>query len=264
MTDKIAIVTGGTSGIGLCTAAALAEKGCRVYTFSRRESNDARFTHIVVDVTDESAVDAAVKQVAEKEGRVDIVVNCAGFGISGAIEFTELADAKRQFDVNFFGMVNVNKAVLPIMREQKSGRIVNISSVAGAVAIPFQAYYSASKSAINSYTCALVNEVRPYGVTVCAVQPGDIKTNFTAVRDKSAKGDDAYGGRIERSVAKMEHDEQTGMDPADAGKFICDVALKDSVKPIYTIGLIYQLECLLIRILPKRWLYKLIYNMYAK
>ncbi len=264
MTDTIALVTGGTSGIGLCTAAALAEKGCRVYTFSRREADDERFTHIAVDVTDEAAVDAAVKQIAAKEDRIDIVVNCAGFGISGAIEFTELADAKRQFDVNFFGMVNVNKAVLPIMREQKHGRIVNISSVAAAVPIPFQAYYSASKSAINSYTCALGNEVRPYGITVCAVQPGDIKTNFTAARNKSAQGDEVYGGRIARSVAKMEHDEQTGMTPAEAGRFICAVALKKSVKPIYTIGIAYQLACLLVRILPKRWLNKLIYDIYAK
>lgn len=264
MTDTIALVTGGTSGIGLCTAAALAEKGCRGYTFSRRESNDKRFTHIAVDVTDEAAVDAAVKQIAAKEGRIDIVVNCAGFGISGAIEFTALADAKRQFDVNFFGMVNVNKAVLPIMREQKHGRIVNISSVAAAVPIPFQAYYSASKSAINSYTCSLANEVRPYGITVCAVQPGDIKTNFTAVRDKSMQGDDVYGGRITRSVAKMEHDEQTGMTADEAGKFICGAALKKSVKPIYTIGISYQLACLLVRTLPKRWLNKLIYEIYAK
>ena len=140
MTEKVAIVTGGTSGIGLCTAAALFEKGCKVYTVSRREFTDPRFTHIRVDVTDPAAAEAAVKKIFEAEGRLDIVVNCAGYGISGAIEFTPAEDAKRQMDVNFFGMVNVNKPALTIMREHGGGRIVNTSSMAAVFAIPFQAY----------------------------------------------------------------------------------------------------------------------------
>ena len=169
MTEKIAIVTGGTSGIGLCTAAALQKQGCKVYTISRRDFSDSRFTHIRADVTDPEAAEQAVRQVKEAEGRIDIVVNCAGYGISGAIEFTPAEDARRQMDVNFFGMVNVNKPALTIMREQGGGRIVNTSSMAAVFAIPFQAYYSASKAAINSYTMATANELRPYGVTMCAV-----------------------------------------------------------------------------------------------
>ncbi len=262
MIEKIAIVTGGTSGIGLCAAAALHEKGCKVYTVSRRDFSDPRFTHVRADVTDPEAAEAAVREVKEREGRIDIVVNCAGFGISGAIEFTPAEDAKRQMDVNFFGMVNVNKPVLTIMREQGGGRIVNTSSMAGVFAIPFQAYYSASKAAINSYTCALINEVRPYGITVCAVQPGDIKTGFTAARKKIEAGDEEYGGRIVRSVAKMEKDEQNGMDPRKAGEFIAKVALKKSVKPLYTIDFISGCECLLDRILPKGLAYKIVGSMY--
>ena len=262
MTEKIAIVTGGTSGIGLCTAAALHEKGCKVYTFSRREFSDPRFTHIRVDVTDPDAAEAAVRRVYEKEGRLDIVVNCAGFGISGAIEFTPAVDAKRQMDVNFFGMVNVNKPALTIMREQGAGRIVNTSSMAAVFAIPFQAYYSASKAAINSYTCALLNEVKQYGISVCAVQPGDIKTGFTAARKKIEAGDEEYGGRISRSVAKMEKDEQSGLDPQKAGDFIAKVAMKKSVKPLYTIDFISGAECILDRILPKGLAYKIVGSMY--
>lgn len=262
MTEKVAIVTGGTSGIGLCTAAALAEKGCKVYTFSRRESNDSRFTHIRVDVTDPDAAEAAVRRVKETEGHLDIVINCAGYGISGAIEFTPLEDAKRQMDVNFFGMVNVNKPALTIMREQGYGRIVNTSSMAAVFAIPFQAYYSASKAAINSYTCALLNEVKPYGISVCAVQPGDIKTDFTAVRKKIETGNQEYGGRIERSVAKMEKDEQSGLDPKIAGNFIAKIALKNKVKPLYSIDLISGAECVLDRILPKSLAYKIVGSMY--
>ena len=262
MTEKIAIVTGGTSGIGLCTAAALHEKGCKVYTFSRREFSDPRFTHIRVDVTDPDAAEAAVRRVYENEGRLDIVVNCAGFGISGAIEFTPADDAKRQMDVNFFGMVNVNKPALTIMRQQGCGRIVNTSSMAAVFAIPFQAYYSASKAAINSYTCALLNEVKQYGISVCAVQPGDIKTGFTAARKKIEAGDEEYGGRISRSVAKMEKDEQSGLDPQKAGDFIAKVAMKKSVKPLYTIDFISGAECILDRILPKGLAYKIVGSMY--
>ena len=117
---------------------------------------------------------------------------------------------------------------------------------------------------MNSYTMALANELRPYGVTVCAVQPGDIHTGFTAAREKTIDGDDVYGGRISRSVARMEHDEQTGMDPAKAGAFIAKVAMKRRVKPIYTIRFDYQFLALLTRILPYRFLNWLIGVIYGK
>ena len=154
--EKVVIVTGGTSGIGLNTARILAEKGCRVYEFSRRDTGVyPKVTHVQADVTDEAQVDAAVGTVLDREGHIDVVVNNAGFGISGAIEFTDTAEAQKQFDVNFFGMVRVNHAVLPIMRKQGYGRIINMSSVAAPIAIPFQAYYSASKAAVRTYTLAL-------------------------------------------------------------------------------------------------------------
>ena len=166
-------------------------------------------------------------------------------------------------EVNFFGMVNVNKPALTIMREHGGGRIVNTSSMAAVFAIPFQAYYSASKAAINSYTCALINEVRPYNISVCAVQPGDIKTGFTAARKKIEDGNEAYGGRIVNSVAKMEKDEQNGLDPQKAGDFIAMVALKKKVKPLYSIDFISGAECVLDRILPKSLAYKIVGSMYS-
>ena len=262
--NRVAIVTGGSSGIGLCASQSLVEQGCRVYIFSRRPYTLKGASHICVDVTDEQQVQQAVQQVLSHEKRIDLLVNCAGFGISGAVEFTELADAKRQMDVNFFGMVNMNKAVLGQMRQQGSGRIVNISSVAAPVAIPFQTYYSASKAAINAYTCALANEIRPYGVSVTAIQPGDIATGFTAARKKSEIGDEAYGGRISRSVAVMEHDEQNGMKPEVAGKYIAKIALKKKVKPLYTIGFSYKCVCFLVKVLPCGLLNRLVGMIYAK
>lgn len=261
---KVCLVTGGSSGIGLEAAKALADSGARVYELSRRETHNTGIEHISGNVTDEESVRRAVEEIVSREGRLDVLVCCAGFGISGAVEFTRLEDAKKQLDVNFFGVVNTVKAALPVMREQRSGRIVAVSSVAGEIAIPFQTYYSVSKAAINAYIAALRNEVRPYGITAVAVMPGDIKTGFTAAREKRHEGDDIYGGRIGRSVATMEHDEQNGMSPAAAGRFICRVSLKKSVTPACTIGLQYKLFITLARFMPRTLVSRVVYMMYAK
>ncbi len=263
MKKKIAIVTGASSGIGRQVAAALRDAGCNVYDFSRRDIPAENINHISVDVTDEVAVASAINAVADNEGGLDIVVNCAGFGISGAVEFTTLEAAKSQFDVNFFGMVNVNKAAIPHMRNS-GGRIVNISSVAAAAHIPFQTYYSASKAATESYTCALANELKPFGITVTAIQPGDICTEFTQARQKSFDGDDVYGGRIARSVSGMEKDEQKGMSSEFAGKYIAKIALKKKVKPIYAIGLSYKFLSTLCKVFPCRIRNEIVGMLYAK
>ena len=263
MDKKIAVLTGGTSGIGMQTALALKSAGYTVYELSRRAQGVEGLNHLVTDVTDEAAVKKAVDEIVAREGKIDVLVNNAGFGISGAVEFTKTEDAKRLFDTNFFGMVNMNRAVVPVMREAGQGRIVNISSVAGQIPIPFQTYYSAAKAATNSYTMALANELRPYGVTVCAVQPGDIKTGFTKAREKTVDGDDVYGGRIGRSVSRMEHDEQTGMPPEKAAAFLCRVALRRRTKPLYAIGPQYSAAVLLSRLLPCRLVSWIVSRLYA-
>ena len=259
----IVILTGGTSGIGLATVKQLEAMGYRVYEFSRRASDVPN--HMRVDVTDEAAVKAAVDEVIAREGHIDILINNAGFGISGAMEFTASGDAHRLIEVNLFGMDNMIRAVLPHMRRAGKGRIVNLSSVAGVFAIPFQAWYSISKAAVRSLTMALANEVAPYGVQVTCVLPGDIKTGFTAARQKSAAGDAEYGGRITRSVARMEHDEQTGMSPEVAAKTIVRAATKPGgVKPCYTIGLTYKCLVFLDRLLPCGLVRRLLFLLYAK
>jgi NAD(P)-dependent dehydrogenase (short-subunit alcohol dehydrogenase family) len=260
---KVAIVTGGSSGIGLCTAKRLKDAGCKVYEFSRRDMNTDGINHIACNVTDEVLVASSVKQVTDTEGHIDILVCCAGFGISGAVEFTKAKDAKRQIDVNFFGTVNTVKACLPVMRQQHSGRIICVSSVAGAIAIPFQTFYSVSKAAINSYCRALRNEVKPFGIEVAAVMPGDICTGFTDARDKNLEGDDIYGGRIARSVAGMEKDERNGMPADTAGRFISRLALKRNIKPVYAIGAQYSIFAVLSRILPERLVCFIVGKMYA-
>ena len=228
--NKIAIVTGGTSGIGLAAVNALRAKGCTVYALSRHGD-------IPCDVSDEESAKAAVRQVLEKEGRVDILVNCAGFGISG---------------------------VIPAMRQQGGGRIVNTGSVAGFVPIPFQTWYSASKAAVQSYTMAMGNELRPFGITLTAVLPGDTKTGFTAARNKIDDPEDLYQGRIARSVERMERDEQNGVPAQKVGDLIARVALKKRVKPLYIPGFSYNLVNVLTRILPSGLANRLIGLLYAK
>lgn len=261
---KIVFLTGGSSGIGLETAKALSRAGCCVYEMSRRPFSSETVHHLTGDVTSPEQITTAVQQIIAREGRINILINNAGFGISGAAEFTAAEAAKRQMDVNFLGYANVCNAVLPIMRAAGGGRIVNLSSVAAAAPIPFQAFYSASKAAVNAYTLALANEVRPFGVSVCAVMPGDIKTGFTAAREKEPDGDTIYGGRIFRSVEKMEKDEQNGMDPAKAGAYIAKIALKKSVKPLYVLRTDYKLIVLLTRFLPVRLLNAVIGRLYAR
>ena len=260
---KTAIVTGGTSGLGLAAAQTLAEKGLRVYALSRHGAPVPGVTSLACDITDADAVERTIASIEAEAGRIDLVVNNAGFGISGAVECTTPEEARRLFDVDFFGVVNVNHAVLPRMRRAGGGRIVHVSSVAAPVAIPFQAYYSAAKAAINAYSSALRCEVAPFGIDVCAVMPGDIHTGFTAARRKVAEGDEIYAGRISRSVKRMEHDEQTGMDPAKAGAFVGRVALKTGHKPLYTIGFAYKAAVFLTKILPAGALNWLIGKIYA-
>lgn len=264
MSKKVAIVTGGSSGIGRCTAAALRQSGYRVYEFSRREIPLTGVIHCSVDVTEEKATENAVKDIAAKEGRIDAVVNCAGFGISGAVEFTELEEAKAQFDVNFFGTVTVNRAVIPFMRRAGHGRIINISSVAAVAHIPFQAFYSASKAAISSYSCALDNEIRCYGIRVTAVELGDICTGFTKARKKNVRGDETYGGRISRSVQQMEKDEQNGMAAEKIASAIVGILEKKSCAPVVTIGASYKFLGFLCRVLPSSLRGRIVGSIYAK
>ena len=261
---RTALVTGGSSGIGRCTAVALSKAGYIVYEFSRRDVPVEGVRHMCVDVTDEASVQEAVGQILLERGSIEILVNCAGFGISGAVEFTESEQAKAQFNINFFGTVNVSKAVLPSMRRQHRGRIVNISSVAAVAHIPFQAFYSASKAAVSSYSCALDNEVSPYGVRVTTVELGDIHTGFTQARQKTALGDDEYGGRISCSVSQMEKDELSGMSPEVIGIYIARIAQKKNCAPICVAGVKYKILRFLCKILPCTLRGKIVGSIYAK
>lgn len=260
----VAVVTGGSSGIGRATAKSLIKKGCIVYELSRRDDPPYGVNHLTADVTDEAQVKAAIGEILSREGRVDILVNNAGYGISGAAETTDSRESHAQLELNLHGTDNVTRAVLPHMRKQKSGRIVCVSSIAGILPIPFQLWYSVSKAAIAAYVLALQNEIRPYGVTVCAVMPGDIATGFTDARKKDDCSDSDYGGRVSRSVAVMEKDERGGMSPDQAGDYIAKLALKKRSKPLKAIGFSYKAVAVLTKLLPRRLSNYIVGRIYAK
>jgi NAD(P)-dependent dehydrogenase (short-subunit alcohol dehydrogenase family) len=244
MTDarRVALVTGASAGIGKACADRLAASGWSVTGASRRGTGSvsssvvatgdvanssvvisgaptpaASWTGLVMDVDQDASVQAGVASVIEREGRIDALIAGAGWGIAGAAEYTSVAEAKAQFETNFWGCVRVVQAVLPQMREQHRGRIVLISSIGGVIGIPFQAYYSASKFALEGFAEALAYEVAPFAIQVTLVQPGNIATDFTANRRRAdgRPGDAAYAAAMTRAVSVMERDEASG---APAGR----------------------------------------------
>lgn len=258
----VAIVTGASSGIGLATAKMLMQKGVKVYGMAYNDF-EAEFEYIKCDVTNIENINNAVKTVFEKEKQIDFLVNCAGMGISGSVENSTNEKIQKIFNVNFFGTVNMCKAVLPYMRKNNFGHIVNISSVAGELPIPFQTFYSATKASIESFTAGLSMEVKPFGIKAVCVLPGDTKTGFTSAREKNELDDASYGKRVFNSVGQMEHDEQHGMTPESVAKVICKALFKKSPKPINVVGFKYKFFIFLTRIFPKKFVYWVLYKMYA-
>lgn len=260
--QKILVLTGGSSGIGLAVARHFATRGWIVCELSRSGSSAENIYHYSVDVTDEVALQTAFSDIAHRFGRMDALLCNAGFGISGAAEYTETAVAQAQLQVNYWGAVHTFRAAAPYMRKQGFGKIFFTASVAGALPIPFQAHYSASKAAIAAFSRASALEMQPFGVYMSAIQLGDVKTGFTAAREKSVAGLDVYGERMTRSVSKMEADEQGGTPAAVIARAIYKIINKKRPAPLYTVGLVYQLIMLLTRVLPLRmvaWILKLMY-----
>lgn len=249
---KTAVVTGASRGIGLETAKLFAQNGYRVYALSRSATSEKQENIIPMkcDVTDEDEIRNAFRLIFEESGRMDVLVNNAGFGISGAVEFTDKKQAQKQFEVNFFGCFLCCKAAAEYMRKNGGGRIVNISSLAAELSIPFQAFYSASKAAVNSLTLALANELRPFHITVCALMPGDVKTGFTENREKEKEISGVYGETIKKSIATMEKDERNGMSAQSIAKAVLALAERKRVKPVSTTGAQYKLIAGLSKVLP--------------
>lgn len=260
---SIAVVTGASSGIGLSLCKKLYENGFKVYGFCRGSIGDANIIHIPCDVTKEQNVKDAVGEVIAKEGHIDVLVNNAGMGISGAIEYTDEDSAKYIFDVNFFGAFYCSKSVAGYMRSNGGGKIINISSVGSVMALPFQGFYTATKLALNGLFEAMSIEVKPFKIQICTLMLGDIKTNFTSSRRKNTSGGDVYNKRIEKSVSIMEKDEQNGLSPDFVTEKIVKLCKKAALPHYKTIGFKYKLFVVLGKILPKKLVLFVINSIYG-
>jgi NAD(P)-dependent dehydrogenase (short-subunit alcohol dehydrogenase family) len=186
---KIILITGASSGIGEAIALHLASKGHTVYGTSRKAREDKSGIHFIqLDVDDEASVQSGVKKVLSQENRIDVVINCAGMGILGAVEEIPVESARRVMETNLFGVMRMCQAVLPAMRKQRSGAIINISSIIGEIGLPFRGLYAASKFAVEGMSEALRMEVAPFGVRVVIVQPGGFRTNIAEHRPETDLG----------------------------------------------------------------------------
>ncbi len=229
-TQQVALVTGASTGIGRAIASRLAGAGYTVFGTSRapaRVSPLSGVTFLALDVTDEGSVEACVQAVEQRTGRLDLLVNNAGIAVMGAVEEVPMTLVQQQFEANFFGVVRVTRAALPIMRRQRSGTIINISSVVGLVPIPFGGFYSASKFAIEGLTESLRAEVAGLGIRVAMVEPGFFKSDLFPAAPASTVSIDDYRTVQGRVLGKV-REEETAAPPPTA---VADLVLKLAGQP---------------------------------
>ena len=263
--NKVVLITGASSGFGKATAERLAAKGYTVYGTSRNEVRHDNIRFIVMDVRNQESVKAGVQKIVNESGKIDVVVNNAGMGIGGSLEMATNEEIEMQMGTNFRGCVNVCQAVLPQMRKQGGGQIINLSSIGGIMGLPYQGFYSASKFAIEGFTEALAAEVKGFGIKVSMVEPGDFATNFTARRKNSeltAKSE-AYGDSFKRSLSLIEKEENGGLKPEILAKKIEKIIESRKPRLRYVVANLEQkLSVLLKRILPGNWMVGILRNYY--
>lgn len=249
----VAIVTGASSGIGQASAKALQNLGFRVFGTSRRAGADGtnEVTMLSCDVTDDASVARLVDEVMAKAGHIDLLVNNAGIGLLGGAEESSSAQAQALFDVNVFGVVRMTNAVLPIMRRQKQGRIVNLSSILGLIPSPYNALYASTKHAIEGYSESLDHELRTFGIRVVLVEPGLTRTSFEANITRPDRLLEAYDTIRPRMEAFMRKGVEAGDDPEVVADTIVKAATAAIPRRRYTAGKQAGQVRLLRRLIPE-------------
>lgn len=242
---KVAVITGASSGIGLAAANNFIKEGYKVYGVARKPFEGA-FPCYSADVTDVNAMQGVLSDIIAREGKIDVFVNNAGFGVAGATEDLSPEKIKAEIEVNLTATAVLCGMVIPYMKEH-GGKIINVSSVGGIVPLPYQAVYSASKAGVDCFSRALANEVKSYKIKVTAVLPGDTKTGFTSARITEGENERAL-----KSIGKMEHDERHGVPPEKVAKVIYKCARKKRPPLRVSVGFVSKLEVWLARTLPTK------------
>ncbi|EGI75495.1 oxidoreductase [Hylemonella gracilis] len=264
-TRRVALVTGASSGIGEATALQLIAAGFTVYGTSRRGAAGAHraFPLLALDVTNDASVQAAIAELVRREGRIDLLVNNAGIGITGAAEESSIEQVRALFETNFHGVVRVTNAVLPLMRKQRSGRILNVGSGLGLIPSPFSAYYSATKHALEGYSESLDHEVRGFGIRIAVIEPGATRTSFessTAAADQPLPAYDTlranYLAAYERAMAEADT-------PESVAETIVKAALNTSPLLRYPSGKSARQAAFARRFLPRSLFDKSLHKMFG-
>ena len=264
--NKVVLITGGSSGIGKSIGEFLHQKGFVVYGTSRNPEkiSNSIFPLVALDVRDKQSIVNCVAEVIQKAGRLDVVINNAGVGITGPIEEIPTEEIKNNFETNLFGPIEVMKAVLPQMRLQQSGLIINVTSIAGYMGLPFRGVYSASKGALELITEALRMEVKSFGIHITNVAPGDFATNIAAGRYHAPviKGS-AYEMTYGKSLKEMDNHVDSGSNPNEMARAIFAIIQNENPKIHYKVGAFMQkFSIVLKRILPDKMYERMLMNHY--
>lgn len=263
---NVVLITGGSSGIGKSIGIYLLNKGYTVYGTSRDASKvkESPFPLVSLDVRQPETIQSAVAEIIEKEDQIDVLINNAGVGITGPLEEIPLKEIKNNFDVNVFGPIEVMKAVLPKMREQKSGLIINVTSIAAYMGLPYRSVYSASKGALELITEGLRMEVQSFGIELTNIAPGDFATNIASGRYHAPliKGS-AYEVPYGNTLQMMDEHVDSGSDPKEVAEMVFQIITTSKPKIHYKVGAFMQkFSIVLKRILPDRMYEKLLMNHY--
>jgi NAD(P)-dependent dehydrogenase (short-subunit alcohol dehydrogenase family) len=264
--SKVILITGGSSGIGKAIGEFLHHKGFTVYGTSRNPERivNSVFPLIALDVRDAESIARAVEKVISVSGRIDVLVNNAGVGITGPIEEIPAAEIRNNFETNLFGPIEVIKAVLPQMRAQRSGLIINITSIAGYMGLPYRGIYSASKGALELITEALRMEVKNLGIRVTNIAPGDFATNIAAGRYHAPlHPSSAYAVPYGNTLKMMDSHVDTGSNPGEMAQAVFAIINDPDPKVHYKVGVFMQkFSIVLKRILPDKMYEKMLMNHY--
>lgn len=263
--SKVILVTGASTGLGHSIATHLAQRGHVVYGTSRQaDSPEQAFRMLTMDVTDNERVQFAVEQILQQEGRLDVLINNAGLGIAAPVELLPLDDVQRVFDTNVVGVIRMVQAVLPLMRQQRSGLIINISSIAAEAGLPYRGAYCATKAAVERLTEALRLELASFGIQACSVQPGGTRTDINKNRLRAFLPDDSdYKLTFDRTYELIDHSVSEGISPAVFGPLIETIINSAQVKRLYRVGKsIEKFSVLLKQILPTALYERMIRNHY--
>jgi short-subunit dehydrogenase len=237
--NRVVLITGTSSGFGRETARLLLSRGFRVYGTSRNPSarpQEPGVGMIALDVDSDNSVQNGVKELLDETGRLDVLVNNAGYVLTGGAEETSITEAKAQFETDFFGPVRVAKAVLPTMRKQRSGQIINLSSMAAILPVPFEGYYAAAKAALLAWSEALRHEVKSFGIKVSVVEPGFFKTNLGNSRKNTKSMIPEYDELRLRANAALDDDFENGADPKIVGEKVLRIIESRNPKLEYAVG----------------------------